>query len=240
MNKHHLSPTLEDYLEAIYRISEVNKVARSKEIAGRLQVKMSSVTIALRSLAEKGLVNYEARSYITLTPKGFTTAKCIDRRHHVLYDFFTKVLGMASEESDTAACTMEHGMPAEACKKLTALLLSLQRNPDLEITIKTMLEEAAMHIDCSTDCDFPLAQKEGGEGAMVDLNLLSPGESGSVVEIRGNGVLKKRLLELGIVRDQIITAVRAAPLDDPIEIKVRNANLSLRREEASMILVRKR
>ena len=44
MNSASLSPTLEDYLEAIYQISLFNKVARSMEIADKLNVKRSSVT----------------------------------------------------------------------------------------------------------------------------------------------------------------------------------------------------
>ena len=70
MNSISLSPTLEDYLEAIYQISLFNKVARSMEIADKLNVKRSSVTVALRSLADKGLINYQARSYVTLTDNG--------------------------------------------------------------------------------------------------------------------------------------------------------------------------
>jgi DtxR family Mn-dependent transcriptional regulator len=60
MNKIALTSTLEDYLEAIYQISNVNKVARSMDIAEHLKVKRSSVTVALQSLAEKGLINYHA------------------------------------------------------------------------------------------------------------------------------------------------------------------------------------
>jgi DtxR family Mn-dependent transcriptional regulator len=82
-----LSPTLEDYLEAIYRISSVNTVARSMDIADRLKVKRSSVTVALYSLAEKGLINYQARSFITLTERGMQVARCVDKATPCAFGF---------------------------------------------------------------------------------------------------------------------------------------------------------
>ena len=52
-----LSSNMEDYLEAIFHISKEKQAARAKDIADRLMVNKSSVTGALRSLSEKGLVN---------------------------------------------------------------------------------------------------------------------------------------------------------------------------------------
>ena len=51
MDSAHLTPSQEDYLEAVYRISEEKKAARAKDIADRLNVRASSVTAALRTLA---------------------------------------------------------------------------------------------------------------------------------------------------------------------------------------------
>ena len=61
---------MEDYLEAILALERLHKVARAKDIAERLKVKRGTVTGALKSLAEKGMINYTPYSYITLTPKG--------------------------------------------------------------------------------------------------------------------------------------------------------------------------
>lgn len=236
-----LSHTLEDYLEAIYQISSIHKVARSMDIADRLKVKRSSVTVALRSLAEKGYINYHARSFVTLTEKGLGTARCVDKRHHVLYDFFTSVLRLPADEADKAACSMEHGMSAEVCRRMIALLLAMEQDKESADKISKFLECSAAEIDCSKDCGYlpPSMAGEPGAGVeLLNLNFLPPGSKGIIAEIRGSGALKKRLLEMGVIRDQAVAVVRAAPLDDPIEIKVRNAHLSLRREEASMILVK--
>jgi len=233
-----LSPTLEDYLEAIYRISSVNTVARSMDIADRLKVKRSSVTVALYSLAEKGLINYQARSFITLTERGMQVARCVDKRHHVLLDFMTTVLGLPMDEADKAACSMEHGLSSDACRKMTAFMQAFKQESECATLLKKSLEKTASRIDCSKDCGYSRKSGRDDEEELLNLNFIAPGKRGVIADIRGSGTLKKRLLEMGVVRGQTVSVVRAAPLDDPIEIKVRNAHLSLRREEASMILVK--
>ena len=103
-----LSSNMEDYLEAIFHISQEKQAARAKDIADRLMVNKSSVTGALRSLSEKGLVNYAPYDIITLTAKGKRLAEEIVRRHAALKDFFIKVLLIDQNEAEDAACKVEH------------------------------------------------------------------------------------------------------------------------------------
>jgi DtxR family transcriptional regulator, Mn-dependent transcriptional regulator len=235
-----LSPTLEDYLEAIFQIVSMHKVARSMEIAEKLNVKRSSVTIALRSLADKGLINYQVRSYVTLTEQGMDAARCVDRRHHILHEMFTKVLGLPEEEADKAACNMEHGMTSEVCRKMTAFMMAMKQDTSSAKKIIGLVDSLAKKIDCNSDCGYSSGTKTDAlDEDLQNLNFLSPGEHGIVVQGIGSGNLKKRLQEMGIMRGQKITVVRAAPLDDPIEVKVKNFHLSLRRDEAAMILIKK-
>ena len=70
-----LSKSLEDYLEVIYHIVVVEQAAKAKDIAQKMQVKASSVTGALRQLAERDLVNYSPYDQITLTRKGMEVAQ---------------------------------------------------------------------------------------------------------------------------------------------------------------------
>ena len=117
-----LSASLEDYLEAIFFLSQAGRVARSKNIAEHLQVARSSVTGALRSLAEKELIHYKPYGYITLTEKGFRTAGRIARRHEALESFFSNVLGVESDVAQRAACLAEHAIGSEITGRLTAFL----------------------------------------------------------------------------------------------------------------------
>lgn len=244
MNSISLSPTLEDYLEAIYQISLFNKVARSMEIADKLNVKRSSVTVALRSLADKGLINYQARSYVTLTDNGLNAARCVDKKHHILFDFFVKLLGMSEGDADKAACGMEHGMTSEVCRKMSALMNVLNCDQALAEKLIASISQSETEIDCRNDCECSLSvdrdqQEKKEDPALYDLNALKPGERGIIEKIIGSGALKKRLREMGVTRGQEVLVERAAPLDDPIEIQVRNFHLSLRRDEAALIIIKK-
>ena len=115
-----LSSNMEDYLEAIFHISEQKQAARAKDIADRMQVNKSSVTGALRSLSDKGLVNYAPYDIITLTGRGKKLAVEIVRRHEALKDFFIKILLIDKTEAEQAACKVEH----EISKNIVDRLIS--------------------------------------------------------------------------------------------------------------------
>ena len=69
------------------------------------------------------------------------------------------------------------------------------------------------------------------------LSELKRGEKGRIVKIGGGGGLRRRLLDMGLVSGSEVEMERVAPLGDPIEIKVKGYNLSLRKEEADGIQV---
>jgi ferrous iron transport protein A len=73
--------------------------------------------------------------------------------------------------------------------------------------------------------------------ALVPLTELSPGHKAKVSEIRVPSDAQSRLMEMGLLTGTEVELIRFAPLGDPVEIKVRGYNLSLRRHEADQILV---
>ena len=65
-----------------------------------------------------------------------------------------------------------------------------------------------------------------------------PSESKCVIlKINGHGSFRRRIMELGFVKGEVITVVKNAPLYDPIEYMVMGSHISLRRSEASQIEV---
>jgi ferrous iron transport protein A len=72
------------------------------------------------------------------------------------------------------------------------------------------------------------------------LTSLDIGACGTVTEIRIPPSDRARLLEMGLLVGTPVELIRFAPLGDPVEIKVRGYNLSLRRHEADQILVQRR
>ena len=123
-----LSASLEDYLEAIYNISCENQIARAKDIAERLDVARASVTGALKTLAERELINYKPYGYISLTERGRKLAWKIVRRHEILSFFFSEVLGVEAPAAQAAACRTEHTLGSEVTSRLTAFVEFVQKN----------------------------------------------------------------------------------------------------------------
>ncbi|MCC2668059.1 MAG: FeoA family protein [Armatimonadetes bacterium] len=69
------------------------------------------------------------------------------------------------------------------------------------------------------------------------LTELAPGQAGRIRRIEGQGAVRQRLQEMGLIRGTSIHFVRAAPLGDPIEIRVRGYHLTLRRQEAEAVIL---
>lgn len=116
-----LSPSLEDYLEAILRLEKKYRVARVKDIAKSLGVQMPSVTGALKNLREKGLVNYEKNSFISLTETGIRAAEMINSKHYILDEFFRDVLLIDPATASEEACGTEHVISSKTATRIKAL-----------------------------------------------------------------------------------------------------------------------
>ncbi len=72
---------------------------------------------------------------------------------------------------------------------------------------------------------------------MMNLAMLQPGEKGKITHIGSVGPLKRRLMDMGVLVGQEVTVKKIAPLGDPIEVTIKNYNLSLRKREAEGISV---
>ncbi len=75
------------------------------------------------------------------------------------------------------------------------------------------------------------------ESAAISLDELSVGEYSKVVAIIGKGGVKRRLMDMGLTKGVSVFVRKVAPLGDPIEINIRGYELTLRKAEASMVLV---
>lgn len=117
-DSHELTQSLEDYLETIYKLNETGRPVRCSYIADLLNVKRPSVTSALRSLEEKGLVIYQPYVPIALTDAGIKEAKKIIRRHKAMEIFLERILGVDVQSSKEAACRLEHAMSDEVTTRL--------------------------------------------------------------------------------------------------------------------------
>ncbi len=125
-----LSESLEDYLETILELQTKNTVARSKDIAQKMDIKRGSVTGMLKKLAAQEFINYEPYGYVTLTPSGKKIAKEIESRHIMLKDFLFRMIGVDEKTADDTACRMEHAMDRATFKKLKQFVATIDTCPN--------------------------------------------------------------------------------------------------------------
>jgi Fe2+ transport system protein FeoA len=71
----------------------------------------------------------------------------------------------------------------------------------------------------------------------TQLHLLRPGQKATISRINGASALRRRFIEMGIVKGETILIERHAPLGDPIEYFIKGYHLALRKEEAAQIEV---
>jgi len=110
ISKNPITPTMEDYLEAIYNLSKEKTAIRVRDISKKLDVKMPTVTNMLKTLSEKGLIDYEKYEYLELTVKGSDVGQEIDQRHQIFRRFLTDILKIDYNQADEDACKMEHAV----------------------------------------------------------------------------------------------------------------------------------
>ena len=72
---------------------------------------------------------------------------------------------------------------------------------------------------------------------MKTLRDVKIGETVTVVKLHGEGAVKRRIMDMGITKGTSVFVRKVAPLGDPIELMVRNYELSLRKADAEMIEV---
>ena len=205
--KEALSANMEDYLEAIFHISAEKKAARAKDIAERLNVKKSSVTGALRTLSEKGYVNYAPYDIITLTADGQELAKDVVRRHETLKDFFVKILLLDDAEAEEASCKIEHAISERILDRIINFVEFMEICPrggrEWLKGFRRHCENGDTTIKCTnfiTTCLADLKKREknlrNGPQTAVSLNEMDPGQRGKIIKITGRNALSRQLNDM--------------------------------------------
>ena len=128
--------------------------------------------------------------------------------------------------------------PAPLLAQLVALGLKpgvdvtiLEREPDLlrlqlDGSVVPLANAAAMHVSVVPAPTLPLP-----------LGELPIGSRTRVVEVKGGGKHQRRMLDMGLVPGAKVIVMREAPLDDPVEYRVKGTAISMRRADANTVLV---
>ena len=243
-----LSSNMEDYLEAIFHISSEKQAARAKDIADRLKVNKSSVTGALRSLSEKGYVNYAPYDIITLTDKGKILAEDVVRRHETLKDFFLKILLLEEDEAEEASCKIEHAISNKIMDRIINFVEFIEICPrggqEWIKGFRRHCERGDTSIRCANSIAICLEDLEKRKDLIrnsprktVLLEEMDPGQRGKILKIQEHSEIDDRLSGMGISSGSIIEVEGQKSGADDIAVKVRGYHLSLRKNEAANISV---
>ena len=123
------SERIEEYLEAIYKRQGKETPVSTSSLAADLRVSQPAVTDMLRTLENKGLIDYRSRRGAALTSTGEKMALAVIRRHRLWERFLTDVLGMKWDKVHAEACRLEHATSPDMEKGLSGILSGIDTCP---------------------------------------------------------------------------------------------------------------
>ena len=197
------TPSVQDYLKAIYHLCREQERASTSQIAARLGVTPASVTGMLKRLARQQppLVDYRPHRGVRLTEEGRRAALETIRRHRLLEVFLHRFLGYPWDEVHAEAERLEHVL-----------------SPTLEARIAALLGHPAY--DPHGD-PIPTPNLEMPPDATVPLSRLQPGQRAVVRRVAsGDADLLRHLARLGLTPGAVLTVVQRTAYDDPLHLRL--------------------
>ena len=117
-----ITPTIEDYVKAVYVLAEEAQPVIAARVADEMGVSPSTMFSTLRRLESEGYVRVERRKEIHLTVEGKKVAEGILRRHFLTERLLTDLLGLDWVKAHQEAHRLEHAISSEVEERLAKLL----------------------------------------------------------------------------------------------------------------------
>ncbi len=124
-----LSPAVEDYVKAIYKLQQENCAASTTDIARKIKASPAAATKMLKHLAEMNLITHTPYYGATLTEAGTKVALEIIRHHRLLELYLHQALGYSWDEVDAEAEKLEHHISEEFEERINRLLGNPETDP---------------------------------------------------------------------------------------------------------------
>jgi DtxR family transcriptional regulator, Mn-dependent transcriptional regulator len=231
--------SIEEYLEALYTLTQDGKIASTSEISRKLNVAPPSVTEMVRKLADGGYINYSPYQGVTLTPQGFTIAEKMTRRHRLLERFLHDKLNIDNQIVHQEACEMEHALSDTTERAICQNLNSPDRCPDDEKEIPACNLGFSTCEECQQWAGKNLEEVGPRKVNVTALSSMKEKQEAIISFIRGDNKALRRLTDLGLTPGTKIRISRIAPLKGPIEVLVRGSRLALGEAVACNVFVEK-
>jgi len=127
--KSDLSRKAEDYLEAVYVISQEKGHVRIRDICKELGTKPPSVVEMVKKLNDRGYLIYKKNEGLYLTAEGEEIGRVIKDRHDTIFAFL-KFIGVPEQIADEDACVIEHELHPKTVEQIKSLVSFIETAPD--------------------------------------------------------------------------------------------------------------
>lgn len=212
------SPSVEQYLQSIYKLGGTGGRVQLKSVAEDLSVSPASVTEMAGRLDGLGLCRYEPYRGVTLTLKGRRMALNLLRKHRLWERFLADVLGLPWDVVHTEAHRLEHATSDEVAERLAAVL----DNPET----------------CPHGLPVPGPDGELTPRSGVLLSELEPGSRGVVIRvIRETAPLLSHLEKLGLTLGAVVEVRSRDPFDGAMLAAVRGVERAFGRTVTETVVV---
>lgn len=231
-----LSANIEEYLEAIYKISNNEECVKTTQISKDLSITSASVSEMIKKLEKMGYVKYSQYKGVKLTDEGLKNAKRVTRKHRLLERFLHDILKLKDNFLHDQACEMEHSLSDEAERALCHVLEHPDKCPG-----DSVIPACDLKFNTCEEC-MDRKEEEVNEVGKRNENLipimeLKNHQKGKVSFIRGDYKVIRRLLDMGITIGAFISVIKIAPLSGPVEVAIRGSKLAIGRDIACNVFV---
>ena len=208
----------ENYLKAIFKLSQITENVSTNQIAAELATKASSVTDMLRKLAEKLLINYTRYQGVSLTQSGEKVAINIIRRHRLWEFFLVEKLHFKWDEVHEMAEEMEHISSNELIDRLDEFMGFPTRDP---------------HGDPIPDSNGNFKKNDLKSISAVDVNTC-----GTISGVKDHSTAFLQYLEKqGLTIGKKITIKEIITYDNAVILQMENKDVQISRDVAINLLI---
>jgi DtxR family Mn-dependent transcriptional regulator len=199
-----LTRSVEDYLKAVYSLTERGEAASTNALAGVLEVQPASVTGMVKRLAEGGYVEHVRYRGVRLTKNGVREALRIIRRHRILETYLHVQLGYSWDDVHAEAERLEHAASEELIDRMAAVLEYPSHDPH--------------------GAPIPTRTGEIEQSDFATLDEVDPGATVQIRAVQDEDPERLRYMQaLGLTPGAQLTVVDQGPSDGPLTVAVADA-----------------
>jgi DtxR family Mn-dependent transcriptional regulator len=235
-NNEKLSANIEEYLEAIYKISQSEESVKTSRISKDLGITPASVSEMLKRLDKMDYVEYSQYKGVKLTEQGLKIAKNITRKHRLLERFLHDILKLKDHFLHDQACEMEHTLSDDAERALCQVLEHPDKCPGDSVIPACDLKFTTCE-ECMQRREEEVNEVGKRHENLIPIMELEKQQKGKVSFIRGDYKVIRRLLDMGITIGASISVIKIAPLSGPVEVAIRGSKLAIGRDIACNVFV---